>query len=131
MIGLEEFIERFCALGSGPGRRPFPRRQRDREILMKSIRMRIEPQRIYSEPEINALLRAWSHELAPSIESDFVAIRRLLVDYGHLERPPDGSAYRLGFPTRPAAFALAIDELDLRAVVAAYREHLQQRRFRV
>jgi hypothetical protein len=121
MIGLEEFVERLCMLGAQRPR-PFPRRRRDREILLKSIRMGIEPLRVYAEPEINELLQAWNREVAPSIETDHVTLRRLLVDYGHLERTADGSAYRLGFPGRPVAFDLEVDDVDVRATIAAFRE---------
>jgi hypothetical protein len=129
VIGIEEFVGRLCALGAERPR-PLPRRRRDREILMKSIRMRVEPGRVYSEIEVNALLQAWQREVAPALEVDHVTLRRLLVDYGELERSRDGSAYRLGFPARPMAFALEVDDLDLPATVAAYREELHKRRGR-
>src|SRR5262245_34776447 len=35
MIGIEEFVERLCSFGGSEGRRPLPRRRRDREILIK------------------------------------------------------------------------------------------------
>jgi hypothetical protein len=66
--------------------------------------------------------------VAPAIETDHVTIRRLLIDYGQLERTADGRAYRVGFPPRPLAFDLEIEELDLRATVAAYLEHQRRRR---
>ena len=51
----------------------------------------------------------------------------MLVDYGHLERTADGRAYRVGFPARPSAFALDVDEIDVRATIAAYRAYLANR----
>ena len=125
MISAEEFVERLCLLGAEPGPRGFPRKRRDRQILMKSILMLMDSSRSYTEPEINELLAAWNREVAPAIETDHVTVRRLLVDYGHLERTPDGGAYRVGFPGRVVAFDLDVDDIDVRATVAAYLQHVR------
>ena len=74
----------------------------------------------YTEPEINERLRAWNAEVAPAIQTDHVTVRRMLVDYGHLERTADGGAYRVGFPARALAFDLEVEDLDVRATIAAY-----------
>jgi len=66
-------------------------------------------------------------DVAPALETDHVTLRRMLVDYGHLERTADGRAYRVAFPARPTAFALDVDEIDVRATVAAYRAWLASR----
>lgn len=128
MIELEDFVYRLCRVAADRGPRRFPRRRDDREVLMKSITMGMDSDRRYSEAEVNELLRDWKRHVAPAIETDHVSIRRLLVDYGHLERTSDGRAYRVGFPPRPRCFDLEIEELDLRATVAAYREHRARRR---
>lgn len=128
MITPEEFVERICRLGADRGPRRFPRKNRDREILMKSITMLLDSTREYTEGEINDALDAWSRDVAPAIESDHVTIRRLLVDYGHLERTKDGRSYRVGFPTRPVAFELEVEDLDIRATVAAYIDYRERAR---
>jgi hypothetical protein len=130
MISPEQFVERLCRLGADRGPRRFPRKLRDRAILIKSIVMLLDSARTYTEPEINALLQDWNHDVAPAIESDHVTLRRLLVDYGHLERTADGRAYRLGFPPRPVAFDLEVDDVDVRATIAAYVEYSERRRQR-
>jgi len=122
MITVEEFNERLCRLGADRGPRRFPRRRRDRQILMKSIVMLLDSAHEYTEPEINDLLIAWKQRIAPAIETDHVMLRRLLVDYGHLERTADGSRYRMGFPASPAIFDFEIDGIDQEAMIAAYRE---------
>lgn len=127
MIEIDEFVERLCLLGADRGPRRFPRRRRDREILLKSIAMQLDSAREYSEPEINRVLQDWSRHVAPAIDVDHVTLRRLLVDYGELERTADGARYRQGFPPRPMLFALEIDELDLRATVAAFRAEQERR----
>ena len=128
MIALEEFVERLCKLGADRGPRGFPRKRRDREILMKSVVLGLDGAREYREREINERLIAWSREVAPAIQVDHVTLRRLLVDYGHLERTADGSRYRVGFPPGMVAFDLEIFDLDLRATVAAYREETTKRK---
>jgi hypothetical protein len=130
MISAEEFVERLCLLGADRGPRRFPRRSRDREILMKSILLLLDSRRTYTEAGINAVLRAWSRDVAPAIDVDHVTLRRLLVDYGELERTADGRAYRVGFPARPVAFDLEVDSVDVRATIAAYREHAARERKR-
>ncbi len=130
MISAEEFVERLCRLGADRGPRGFPRKRRDREILLKSVVMGLDSSRTYAEREVNALLRRWSREVAPAIAVDHVTLRRILVDHGHLERTRDGLEYRVGFPPQPAAFELEVDELDLPATIAAYREWAERRRRR-
>jgi hypothetical protein len=127
MITVDEFVERLCRLGADRGPRRFPRRTRDREILMKSIRMGIDHTRDYREREINDLLCDWCRAVAPAIDVDHVTLRRLLVDYGHLERTADGRFYRLGFPARPTVFELEVDSVDPRATIAAFRERAGSR----
>lgn len=121
MIGIDEFVERLCRIGADRGPRRFPRKPRDRAILFKSIRMQLDPMTDYSEKEINALLVRWREEIAPEVEIDHVTLRRLMVDYGELERTRDGATYRVGYPPRPTAFDLEIDDLDLASTIVAYR----------
>ena len=126
MISPEDFVERLCLIGADRGPRRFPRKLRDREIMIKSIVMLMDSSLTYTEPEINDLLNLWNHDVAPAIQSDHVTIRRLLVDYGHLERTSDGGKYRVGFPPRPIAFDLEIDEIDLQSTIAAYLDHAKR-----
>jgi hypothetical protein len=127
MITLDEFVERLCKL-CADGSRPFPRARRDREILMQSIVQSLDSARTYEEREINELLQAWKRDIAPAIETDHVTLRRTLIDYGRLERTASGSSYRVGFPPRTTAFELGVYDVDLRATIAAYRDHTAKRR---
>ena len=127
MITLDEFVERLCKLGAD-GTRPFPRARRDREILVQSIVQSLDSSRTYEEREINELLKAWRRNVAPAIETDHVTLRRLLVDFGRLERTASGSSYRVGFPQRMTAFDLGVYDVDLPGTIAAYRELTAKRR---
>ena len=95
---------------------------------MKSFVMLLDSDRTYTEADINAAVRDWQRRVAPAVVTDHVTVRRLLVDHGHLERTPDGRAYRVGFPARPFAFDLDVDEIDVRATVEAYRSGRERRR---
>ena len=128
MISPEDFVERLCLIGADRGPRRFPRKQRDREILIKSFVMSMNSAYTYTEREINELLLEWSREVAPAIYSDHVTIRRILVDHGHLERTADGARYRVGFPPRPLAFDLEIDDIDPRSTVAAFRDYSERKK---
>jgi hypothetical protein len=126
VITLEEFVERLCLVGAGRGPRPFPRRRRDRTILLKSVLLLLDSARTYTEPEINAVIEEWARDVAPSIETDHVTVRRMLVDSGHLERTADGRSYRVGFPPGSVAFDLEVYDVDVRATIAAYREQTRK-----
>ena len=90
---------------------------------MKSVQLLLDSRRTYTEAQVNAVLKEWCRDVAPAIEIDHVTLRRMLVDYGELERTADGRAYRVGFPARPVAFDIEVDEIDVRATIAAFREH--------
>ena len=95
---------------------------------MKSIVMGLDADREYGESEINDALIAWKRDVAPAVHTDHVAIRRALVDYGQLERTADGTRYRVGFPARPLAFDLEVEDIDVRATIAAYLDYTARRR---
>lgn len=128
MITLDEFVERLCKVAADRGPRAFPRSGTDREVLFQSIALSLDSARSYSEREINDALNRWKRDVAPAIDIDHVTLRRLLVDYGRLERTADGGAYRVGFPPRAVAFDLRIYDVDLPTTIAAYQEYAAKKR---
>jgi len=62
---------------------------------------RIPPRRVFTEPELNALLKA-EHDFG-----DHALLRRELVNHGLVSRPPDCSSYRR-VEREPPAEALAL-----------------------
>ena len=127
MITIDEFVERLCIVGASKGPRRFPKKRRDRDILIKSVLLDLDSDAHYSEIEINDLLQKWNREVAPAIETDYVSLRRTLVDYGALERTRSGSKYRVGFPPASVIFDLEVDDLDLRSTVAAFLDYQERR----
>jgi len=69
----------------GPSIAAWPRKQKEKLVLLRRIAELFEPGRRYSEPGVNALLGP--------VWYDHVAIRRYLIEYRFLDRKPDGSEY--------------------------------------
>lgn len=63
----------------------FPKKQKEKLVVLKRIAAEFEPSREYAEAEINDVIGA--------IYEDYVTIRRYLVDYRFLDRKADGSRY--------------------------------------
>ena len=65
----------------------FPLKQKQKLVVLREIAKRIDSDRIYTEKEINEVLK--------DVYDDYVTIRRYLIDYGFVDRKPDGSQYWL------------------------------------
>lgn len=65
----------------------FPSKEKKKLILLEFIAAQFEPHRMYSENEMNEILKKVYH--------DYVSIRRYLIEYGFLDRNKDGSSYWL------------------------------------
>jgi DNA-binding HxlR family transcriptional regulator len=65
-----------------------PNKHKKTVVILRWVVTMFEPGRIYSEPEVNAILKevyAW----------DYVSLRRDLIGMGYLEREPGGAKYWL------------------------------------
>jgi predicted transcriptional regulator len=65
-----------------------PAKQKKLVVVLRWLATKFEPERMYTEPEINELLKAVDDE-------DFVLLRRELVDFGFLRRERGGGKYWL------------------------------------
>ena len=82
----DEFARRFLVRGEDTIDR-YPRRQDDRRLLLQWIAERALPRDTeLTESDVNGLLYSYSDDVA--------VLRRYLVDFGFLERFPDGTGYR-------------------------------------
>ena len=63
----------------------FPKKQKRKMIILQHILKKFDASRAYTEKEVNAILK--------SLYPDYVTLRRYLIDYGYMERNPDGSSY--------------------------------------
>lgn len=65
--------------------RQWPAREKRKLVVLSAIAEQFKPGRQYTEKEVNRLLGR--------IYEDFPYLRRLLIEYGFLERTASGSAY--------------------------------------
>lgn len=63
----------------------FPRKEKRKLIVLQNILKHFEANKIYSEKEVNEILK--------TIYSDFATIRRYLIEYGFMDRSKDCSKY--------------------------------------
>ena len=70
----------------------WPTKRPQRALALQYLRDRFSPGRVYTEAEVNAILKQW-HTF-----SDWSILRRELVDSRHLSRDPAGREYRVVDP---------------------------------
>jgi hypothetical protein len=63
----------------------FPSKEKQRLVVLREIAMQLNKEQTYNEAQLNHTLK--------SIYDDYVMIRRYLIEYGFLDRKPDGSEY--------------------------------------
>ncbi|HET9259248.1 MAG TPA: DUF2087 domain-containing protein [Acidimicrobiia bacterium] len=126
-IGVEEFVARIEALCIG-GSNTFPKRARDRHVLLASATLWMEPGGIYTEAEVNEGLRLWLEQGCPSLQIDVVTLRRELVDRVYLDRDDAGHQYSPGPGPRDFAFDPAIGRIDPKQVIKEARLRREQRK---
>lgn len=83
----EKVLNKYFPEGTGGPLTTFHMQQKHKYIVLTEIAKRFETERKYSEKQVNELLK--------EVNDDYVEIRRYLIDYGLLEREPDGSQYWL------------------------------------
>ncbi|KAF0822556.1 DUF2087 domain-containing protein [Cytobacillus firmus] len=83
----EKILNKYFPEGTGVPLVKFPPREKQRLILLREIAGRLKVEHKYGEKELNEALKA--------IYEDYALIRRYLIDYGFLDRKPDGSEYWL------------------------------------
>ncbi|WP_054956457.1 DUF2087 domain-containing protein [Paenibacillus dakarensis] len=65
----------------------FNLKEKQRYVVLREIATKFIPGQIYTEAEINEILKA--------VYDDYVTVRRYLIEYGFIDREPDGSKYWL------------------------------------
>ena len=111
-ISAREFKQRLAQLCLTSKSAELPRKQRDRQIILKSVVLYLSKRETYTERELNAALMNWTGEVGHSLEVDYAALRRSLIDEKYLERSPGGERYRLAVPRCAEWFAPEVDGLD-------------------
>nr|WP_246005793.1 DUF2087 domain-containing protein [Brevibacillus gelatini] len=81
----EAILQKYFPQGKSHALDRIPRKHKHRLVVCREVAKRFALDRIYTEREVNSILEA--------VYSDYVTLRRYLIDYGFLDREADGSAY--------------------------------------
>jgi hypothetical protein len=127
-ISSTEFKDRLALLCLVRGGRGFPRKPRDQHILFKSITLMLEPQRTYTESEVNENLTQWLRLVGQAIELDHVSLRRYLVDAGYLTRNAAGQSYRVNLDQTIGLFEVGVEEINPMTVVEQAARQTEERK---
>ncbi len=114
-IDKSRFQNRFVAMILGG--QGFPRKELDRHILFLSATLGLDPERRYSERELNDELHKWTTRFGGPVNLDHVSLRRFLVDERYVQRDSAGQSYRLTTTGWPYTFDPSIEALDLEALI--------------
>jgi len=95
----------------------------DAALVLAAAAAAFKPDRAYTEPEVNDILRDWLAHAGAMLDVDHVELRRWLVDSRLLDRDGFGRAYRRGATTSEAgALAAALEDHDLNRIAHDARE---------
>lgn len=81
----DKFINQYFKEGLDGPIAEFPTKMKRKVIVLQHIVKRFDPDRQYTEKEVNEILKA--------VYFDHVTLRRYLIELGFMNRTPDGSAY--------------------------------------
>ena len=125
-ITESQFTNRFCALILG--KNDLPKKQDDLHILLYSSTLKLDPNRQYTEKELNEQLQVWSARFGATFNLDHVTLRRFLSDAGYIQRDAAGTAYQLA-KTNPAyTFDSSINQLDLDELIGKAKREREERK---
>ncbi len=127
IITGSELADRLVALciGGSPG---LPRKSRDLHILLASATLWMDPDAVYTEPEVNEELSRWLDTGCPSLELDVATLRRELVDRLYLNRDDSGRHYTPGSGPADWRFADDVATVDPTGVIHDALEERAARR---
>jgi hypothetical protein len=83
----EKILKKYFPQGVEGQITTFSLKEKERLVVLQNIAQRFQSGLTYSEAEVNQLLKP--------VYDDYVTIRRYLIEYGFLDRKPDGSQYWL------------------------------------
>ena len=114
----------LCLKSGGAG---LPRNPQDRDLILTSVLATLPRDREISHQDLDEALERWLETVGRELETDYVAIRRALVDFKFLVRPADGLTYRRA-ERLPVEVEAAVWDADPAALVRdAERERAARR----
>lgn len=83
----QKILKEFFPQGPNGPLQSLPCKEKRKLIILQSLASRFQAEQRYTEKEVNAILKA--------AFTDYVSLRRYLIEYGFMDRLADGSAYWL------------------------------------
>lgn len=83
----EKLLKQYFPDGLNGKLSSFPKKEKRKLVILRHLLNRFERGRVYNEKEVNEVLK--------SAQSDYVTLRRYLIEYGLMDRKDDGSQYWL------------------------------------
>lgn len=83
----ELILRKYFPAGVDSQLKTIKMKEKSRLVVLREIVKRFEAGKVYTEKEVNEILK--------NVHDDFVALRRYLIEYGFMDRKPDGSWYWL------------------------------------
>ena len=83
----EKSLQKYFPEGTDGPLKNFPLKEKQKLVVLREIIKHFKPNKNYTEKEMNEVLSA--------IYPDYVILRRYLIEYGFIDRKPDGSQYWL------------------------------------
>ncbi len=81
----EKVLKTYFPYGLEGPLKEFPSKEKRKIAVLRHLMTRFERNRVYSEKEVNAILQ--------DAFSDYVTLRRYMIQYGFMDRKDDGSEY--------------------------------------
>jgi hypothetical protein len=103
-----------------------PKRPADQELLVALAVAQFEPERVYTETEVNEKLKAWLESFSEPFGIDHVTLRRTLVDSRLMARTTSGSSYRISEKAAAAGELAALDPARILEEIRCERESRKQ-----
>jgi hypothetical protein len=116
-IGAAEMRRRLINICTG-NEMLFPRKLRDRHVMLFAASSTFERGMIYTEKEIDTAIRNWLDRGCPSLMIDEVTLRRELIDANYLMRDDAGRFYAVGQGPTEVSFTQDAAAIDPVMVVA-------------
>ena len=127
-ISKSDFIDRLNKLCGKNDLMQFPKNHTDRLVLLGSIALALKPKKVYSEKKINEIILEWIKKMAKESYLDHVTLRRYLIDFGLIERDPDGRQYHISESNLYNLFEDTIRTINPFVLVKKFRKERAEQR---
>jgi hypothetical protein len=127
-VSKSDYIDRLIKLCGKNNLIQFPKKHKDRLVLLGSIVLSLKPQKQYSEKSINDSIIEWLHKMAGKSYLDYVTLRRYLIDFGLLKRDPAGRKYYVAETRITQLFEKSVSEIDPFSLVKEFRAQRETQR---